>query len=338
MVEAISQGAINNALERFKQHKATPTQAPINGNKMDLPKYLNRYGVGVVKVKQHGSSVLHCLERCIFDEGHVNSESAIGQTADGKLFYQCFHNSCKNRTWHDAKQIISGNDSLADFYPINRSYMPETKNNSQSPCNQSVNLVCAADIKPEPVSWVWDGYIAKGKVHILAGPAGHGKTTVLLALAATITIAGRWPDGTLAEAGDVVPIGAISEEGTSGHYPIGGIPPVADKELNGIMENAFNKAGLTFFKGDVWTTDAPYRETAEKVEFYQKKGILAVEMEMSALMTLALYRGVRMGGILIVSDELFSMKWHAGFSNPGLRTSTRSAGRLLVGLAASQNG
>jgi uridine phosphorylase len=136
----------------------------------------------------------------------------------------------------------------------------------------------------------------------------------------------------------VVPMGAISEEGTSGHYPIGGIPPVADKELNGIMENALNKAGLTFFKGDVWTTDAPYRETAEKVEYYQKKGILAVEMEMSALMTLALYRGVRMGGILVVSDELFNMKWHAGFSNPELRKSTRSAGRLLVGLAASQNG
>ena len=136
----------------------------------------------------------------------------------------------------------------------------------------------------------------------------------------------------------VVPVGAVSEEGTSGHYPIGGITPVADEELNGIIEDALDKAGLTFFKGDVWTTDAPYRETAEKVEFYQKKGILAVEMEMAALMTLSLYRGVRMGGILVVSDELFNMKWHAGFSTSELRNSTRFAGQLLVGLAASRNG
>jgi uridine phosphorylase len=136
----------------------------------------------------------------------------------------------------------------------------------------------------------------------------------------------------------VVPAGAISEEGTSAHYPIGGIPPVADEELNGMIEGALNKAGHSFIKGDVWTTDAPYRETAEKVEFYQKRGILAVEMEMSALMTLARYRGVRMGGILVVSDELFTMKWNAGFSNPELRKATRFAAQLLVGLAASKNG
>ncbi|RLE45587.1 hypothetical protein DRJ25_05450, partial [Candidatus Woesearchaeota archaeon] len=36
----------------------------------------------------------------------------IGQTSEGKLFYQCFHDSCKNRTWQDAKQIISGDYKL----------------------------------------------------------------------------------------------------------------------------------------------------------------------------------------------------------------------------------
>ena len=33
-------------------------------------------------------------------------------TVEGKLFFQCFHDSCQGKTWQDAKKIISGNDSL----------------------------------------------------------------------------------------------------------------------------------------------------------------------------------------------------------------------------------
>jgi putative DNA primase/helicase len=55
---------------------------------------------------------------------------------------------------------------------------------------------CAADIVPEPISWLWDGWLAAGKLHILAGAPGTGKTTLSLSLAATLTTAGRWPDGT----------------------------------------------------------------------------------------------------------------------------------------------
>lgn len=136
----------------------------------------------------------------------------------------------------------------------------------------------------------------------------------------------------------VVPDSAISEEGTSKHYPIGEIPPKASEELNQMIENTLKNNGQTFFKGEVWTTDAPYRETPEKVEFHQKSEVLAVEMEMSALMTLALYRGVKLGGLLVVSDELFNMKWQTGFSNPKLKRASRFAGELLARLATFQNG
>jgi putative DNA primase/helicase len=67
-----------------------------------------------------------------------------------------------------------------------------------------VELQCASDVRPEAVRWLWNGWLAAGKVHILAGPAGTGKTTLALALAATITTGGRWPDGTRATPADVV--------------------------------------------------------------------------------------------------------------------------------------
>ena len=47
-----------------------------------------------------------------FDQSHTRGEAAIGQTDEGKLFYQCFHESCKNHTWHEARQIISGDAPL----------------------------------------------------------------------------------------------------------------------------------------------------------------------------------------------------------------------------------
>ncbi|GIL07052.1 MAG: hypothetical protein BroJett031_35720 [Betaproteobacteria bacterium] len=67
-----------------------------------------------------------------------------------------------------------------------------------------VELLRGDAVTIEPVRWVWDGWLAAGKLHILAGAPGTGKTTIALAFAATITSGGRWPDGTRAEPADVV--------------------------------------------------------------------------------------------------------------------------------------
>ncbi len=67
-----------------------------------------------------------------------------------------------------------------------------------------VSLLNAADVKPEPVKWLWNGWLAAGKLHVLAGAPGTGKTTLALALAAALTTGGRWPDGTRADTGDVL--------------------------------------------------------------------------------------------------------------------------------------
>jgi putative DNA primase/helicase len=71
--------------------------------------------------------------------------------------------------------------------------------------NASVRLVNGGDVVPEKIDWIWNGYLARGKMHLLAGPSTAGKTTVSLALAAAITTGGKWPDGTRCEgAGDVL--------------------------------------------------------------------------------------------------------------------------------------
>ncbi len=128
----------------------------------------------------------------------------------------------------------------------------------------------------------------------------------------------------------VIPAGALSEEGTSPHYPIGDVSPVTDKGLNERLEKTLDRLGEGFRKGKVWTTDAPYRETPAKVQAYQAQGILAVEMEMSALITVGTYRGARVSGLLVVSDELFDLKWHPGFSCERFRRKSHLAGETLL--------
>ena len=58
-----------------------------------------------------------------------------------------------------------------------------------------VKIRCASDIKPQPITWLWPGWVPAGKLTILAGAAGTGKTTLALGLAAVLTAGGAWPDG-----------------------------------------------------------------------------------------------------------------------------------------------
>ncbi|MCZ8395885.1 AAA family ATPase [Achromobacter ruhlandii] len=53
-----------------------------------------------------------------------------------------------------------------------------------------VSLVRASDVVERPIHWLWPGWLARGKLIILAGAAGTGKTTLALGLAATVTTGG----------------------------------------------------------------------------------------------------------------------------------------------------
>jgi len=67
-----------------------------------------------------------------------------------------------------------------------------------------VKLICGSTIKPEKIDWLWLGWLAMGKLAILAGEPGTGKTTITNNMAATVTTGGRWPDGSSCPEGDVL--------------------------------------------------------------------------------------------------------------------------------------
>jgi uridine phosphorylase len=80
---------------------------------------------------------------------------------------------------------------------------------------------------------------------------------------------------------------ALRDEGTSYHYA----PPAefaeADPRLVESAAKATSGGKPRVVVGATWTTDAPFRETAEAIEAARSRGILGVEMEAAALYTFA---------------------------------------------------
>ena len=72
----------------------------------------------------------------------------------------------------------------------------------------SVEVTCAALIPAKPIDWIWQDHLAAGKLTLLAGSPGTGKTLVALTCAATVSHGGlyghSWPDGSFSPTGDVL--------------------------------------------------------------------------------------------------------------------------------------
>jgi uridine phosphorylase len=159
----------------------------------------------------------------------------------------------------------------------------------------------------------------------------------LIALGVTEVIAMGWC-GSLqpqVKIGDVVlPTGAFSEEGTSPHYPIAEARPGPARELLDPLRQAIPKGTVNVHEGTVWSTDAPFRETFRKIMHYQQEGTLAVDMETSALFTVASFRSIRMAVALVVSDELSSLKWAHGFRDPVFLQAREELVKSVLGAVA----
>lgn len=128
----------------------------------------------------------------------------------------------------------------------------------------------------------------------------------------------------------VVPDRGVSEEGTSAHYPGHDSCPGPSDALVKAFEKSLLRRSIPFHRGAVWSTDAPYRETREKVLLFQQQGVLGVEMELSALFTVASFRQVEIGALLVVSDELGSLTWRPGFRTKKFKRSRAIAAEILL--------
>ncbi|MFH1909264.1 MAG: nucleoside phosphorylase [Chloroflexota bacterium] len=183
---------------------------------------------------------------------------------------------------------------------------------------------------------LYTGEIHGQRVSFLLAPVGAPGTVmmmeeliacsaqVLLGLGLAGSLQPTAPIGTM-----LVPTACIREEGTSLHYLSPEIPVTPDKELVELLQASAQAEGVNLISGPVWTTDAPYRELRNKIEAYRKQGILGVDMETSAMYALGQFRSVKVGNLLIVSDELWH-EWNLAFQSVELQRASTLAQRIIL--------
>ncbi len=173
----------------------------------------------------------------------------------------------------------------------------------------------------------------------IAGPAVGAPMAVLsleklIALGASKIITFGWC-GSLNHSvsiGDVLlPTWAISDEGTSIHYPVN-TRPESPAETRKLLFERLTAIGQTVHTGPIWSTDAPYRESVVQVQQLGEQGILGVDMEYAALITAATHRKIELSAVMLVSDELWSGKWKPGFRSKGFKKKSRNILNFLVEL------
>ena len=131
----------------------------------------------------------------------------------------------------------------------------------------------------------------------------------------------------LAVGDTVLASGALREEGVSYHY--------LDTEQEVIYSEwarnwGARAAATPFIQGTVWSCDALYRETVQKLLACERRGILGVEMEVASLYAVCQAKGLDAAAFLVVSDLLNEGTWRPGFSTPEFAKGAKQLGLFLL--------
>lgn len=187
---------------------------------------------------------------------------------------------------------------IMSFLPISRKWLPE------NPLQMRRFLYHSTSYCFEDYCIVYGGF----------GAPSAGISTEIcfeLGIKNIITIGTCGTIQSYLKSGDVIiPNDFIREEGTSWHYPDEtgkyiGTPGILKNTLCELLKSH----DIPYFEGLHWTIDAPFRETKKKVQKYQKEGCLSVDMETSAIYSIAAYYKKSIASVLIASDSLSRDEW-----------------------------
>jgi uridine phosphorylase len=151
--------------------------------------------------------------------------------------------------------------------------------------------------------------------------------------------------GEKARVGDtIIAKGALREDGLSYHY--------LDNEES--KDNPQNFSGSDFvysdwfdhwsseakaqgfYEGLIWSCDAIYRETRNKVANFSEMGISGVEMEVASFYAVCKFKGLKGIAFLVVSDSLENSTWTPGFHMQSFRQGVRKMADFMVTRVVSE--
>lgn len=94
--------------------------------------------------------------------------------------------------FNDLCSLLGTNETFRQLTPISPLQKPEVAATSPEP-QSDIIFRKVSDIEAKPISWLWNGLIAYGKVSIIAGNPGLGKSQLTANIVAMVTTAGVLP-------------------------------------------------------------------------------------------------------------------------------------------------
>jgi len=132
----------------------------------------------------------------------------------------------------------------------------------------------------------------------------------------------------------IVATEAICDEGTTCQYFHNHKCLKPSPHLKQLLIETLGGKRIRHHAGSVLTTDGIYRETRGKLARARDAGVLAIDMETSALYAVAKHRNVDIASALVISDLLTKLQWRPAFGDRRVLTSTRLAMQLAVKAAS----
>jgi hypothetical protein len=192
--------------EQLQAVAATKPESPKRGPSMsnkdypafDLAAWIAEHGVPVRRKGAWQQGYRYILEECPWN-GHTDNACYIVRFPSGAVFAGCQHDSCRTgeNRWRELREHYEPGCYERGGYERNGT-APEP----------GVTGILLSDVKPERVRWLWDGRIALGKLNLVDGDPGTGKSAATTDLAARVSVGKPWPDGSECRAGGVVILSA----------------------------------------------------------------------------------------------------------------------------------
>lgn len=116
-------------------------------------------------------------------------------------------------------------------------------------------------------------------------------------------------DKSIEDCSIIIPNKAFRDEGTSYHYMPESDTVEVNPKYKDIFKEVLKENNYEYVEGATWTTDGFFRETREKVKYFQEQGAICVEMEGACIATVCEFKKMNYFTFYYAGDNLDSVEW-----------------------------
>jgi hypothetical protein len=134
------------------------------------------------------------LEACPWNPDHTNRSAFIVRWPDGAIGAGCHHNSCQGKNWRELRQLYEPGcydrteQQIGQGGSAPANGRPDAHTTpAQGADSARLATTCLSKIRPKPLHFLVPDLIPLGKLGMIAGDGGHGKSSITLHMAACVT-------------------------------------------------------------------------------------------------------------------------------------------------------